>query len=205
MSKAQGMGLSLVAAEVGQYVSNIKSFERSDWLRYLAWMSTVMSLFFGTTAFVLWGHAHGVVFPGYVWFIPIGSGMFACALALDDIGHRTMYKDDLRRGEGSVHQMIVATAVPSVVALCLCYEHPETFRMPALGLIFLSFFYSAIDEAMHWFRYMTKKFDRVEMWSHFVAITGHVVMIACWWEWFDSGYPGVYETFRHIPFIGYWP
>src|SRR5690606_28557888 len=132
---------------------------------------------------------HGVEWPGYVWFIPLGTLFFAGALSIDDIGHRTLYKADLLKGEAYIHQMIVATAVPSVMALCLCYEHPETFKMPALGLILLSFFYSVLDEAMHWIRYMTKGIDRVEMWSHFLAILGHVLMIGCWWQWYTSGYP----------------
>jgi len=68
-----------------------------------------------------------------------------------------------------------------------------------LVLIFLSLFYSALDEAMHWVRYFKKGIDRVEMWSHFVAITGHVLMIGCWWQWYSAGYPGVAETLGHLP------
>lgn len=186
--------------EIKSYVGNIRRFTRSDWLRYAAWMSTVFSLLLGTSTFVLWGHANGVDWPGYVWLIPIGTAMFCSALALDDIGHRTLYKVSLSQGEGYVHQMIVGTAVPSVMALCLCYEHPETFRMPAIGLIFLSFFYSAIDEMLHWRRYLAQGIDRVEMWAHFVAIMGHVLMIGCWWQWYSAGYPGVAETLATLPF-----
>jgi len=192
--------IKLVMTEVADYVANIRRFESSDWTRYAMWIGTISSLFIGVTTFLTVGHVNGVEYPGYVWFIPLGAGMFTLALSIDDIGHRTMYKADLKKGEGHIHQMIVATAVPSVMALCLCYEHPETFKMPALGLIFLSFFYSILDEAMHWQRYMTKKFDRVEMWSHFVAILGHVIMIACWWQWYSAGYPGVEETVMHFPF-----
>lgn len=192
--------IKLVMTEVADYVANIRRFESSDWTRYAMWIGTISSLFIGVTTFLTVGHVNGVEYPGYVWFIPLGAGMFTLALSIDDIGHRTMYKADLKKGEGHIHQMIVATAVPSVMALCLCYEHPETFKMPALGLIFLSFFYSILDEAMHWQRYMTKKFDRVEMWSHFVAILGHVIMIACWWQWYSAGYPGVEETIMHFPF-----
>lgn len=194
------MPLTVVTREIQAYVGNIRFFERGDWLRYAAWIGTIASLLFGTSFFVFFGAAHGVQWPGYVWLIPLGTGMFCSALAIDDIGHRTLYKEDLRRGEAYIHQMIVATAVPSVMALCLCYEHAETFRMPALGLIFLSFFYSALDEAMHWVRYMKKGIDRVEMWSHFVAIAGHVLMITSWWQWYSSGYPGVAETLSHLPF-----
>lgn len=189
-----------VLSEVTAYVGNINRFSRSDWWRYLAWIGTIASLLLGTSFFVGWGHAHGVDWPGYVWFIPLGTAMFCAALAVDDIGHRTLYKRDLGKGEGYVHQMIVATAVPSVMALCLCYEHPETFRMPALALILLSFFYSAIDELLHWRRYLEKGLDRVEMWAHFVAIFGHVLMIGCWWQWYAAGYPGVAATLATLPF-----
>ncbi len=189
-----------VSGEITTYVGNIRRFSASDWRRYLAWIGTIASLLFGTTFFTVWGATHGVVFPGYVWFIPIGTALFCGALAVDDIGHRTVYKKDLGKGEGYIHQMIVATAVPSVMALCLCYEHPETFKIPALGLIFLSFFYSAMDETMHWRRYFEKGVDRVEMWAHFVAIVGHVLMIGCWWQWYSAGYPGVAETVRTLPF-----
>ncbi len=180
--------------EIKAYVGQIQNFNFSDWIRYLLWIGSIFGLFVGTTAFIGFGAWNGIHWPGYVWFIPIGTFLFGSALALDDIGHRTLYKSQLARGEGYVHQMIVATAIPSVMALCLCYEHGETFRIPALVLILLSFFYSALDEAMHWFRYFSQGLDRVEMWSHFTAITGHALMIACWWHWLSEGYPGVTET-----------
>ena len=192
--------MSAVTHEIRVYVANIRSFKTRDWVHYLCWMGTIFSLLAGTSAFVLFGACRGVVWPGYVYFVPIGTLLLCAALAVDDIGHRTLYKDDLRAGEGHVHRMIVATAVPSVMALCLCYEHPTTFRMPALALIFLSFSYSALDEAMHWIRYRQRGLDVVEMWSHFIAIFGHVLMISCWWQWYDAGYPGVAETLKLLPF-----
>ena len=90
--------------------------------------------------------------------------------------------------------MIVITAVGSVIALALCYEHAELMHVPAFALIWLSLFYSAIDEALHWHRYLSNGLDVVEMWSHFFAIVGHVIMIAAWWHWYTSGYPGFGET-----------
>ena len=178
---------------IKSYVGNISMFGRMDWVRYISWMLTVGSLFVGVSVFFTVGVWSGVEWPGYVWFIPLGSFMFASALAIDDIGHRTLYKEQLGKGEGHVHQMIVITAVSSVVALCLCYQHGEVFGVPALALIVLSFFYSMIDEALHWHRYLKYGVDRVEMWSHFVAITGHVLMIFCWWHWYQQGFPGVDE------------
>lgn len=192
------MSISL-GNEAKIYVSNIKTFDRFDWLKYSAWMLTVFGLFAGLTAFFSLGLLNDVRFPGYVWFVPGGTLLFALSLAFDDIGHRTIYKESLRRGEGHVHKMIVITAVTSVMALCLCYEHAETFKIPALALIALSLFYSAVDEALHWHRYLTQGLDRIEMWSHFTAITGHVLMISCWWHWFQNGYPGVSETLRYLP------
>ena len=187
-----------VFTEIKAYVLNIRSFSRSDWFRYLSWMTTIFSLLVATSTFIFFGYSRGVVWPSYVWWVPFGNFLFCSALALDDIGHRTVYKEYLRKGEAHVHQMIVLTAVPSIVALCLCYQHPETFHMVAVAFIFLSFFYSALDEALHWQRYLTQGLDRVEMWSHFVAIVGHVVMVAAWWQWYTAGYPGVTETINKI-------
>jgi len=188
-----------VIEEAKAYVGNIRDFRPEDWLRYSTWMATIASLFLGVSAFLLLGRVNGVEYPGYVWFIPGGTLLFVLALAFDDIGHRTLYKKDLKAGEGHVHQMIIVTAVTSVMALCLCYQHPTTFSIPALALIALSLFYSAVDEALHWHRYLSKGLDRIEMWSHFVAIVGHVLMITCWWHWYSEGYPGVAATLSFLP------
>lgn len=191
--------VQVAVQETKTYFEQIKNFETEDWVRYLTWIGTILTLLIGTSFFVIWSHFQGVEWPGYVWNIPIGTAIFVFALAVDDIGHRTTYKVDLQKGEAYVHQMIVITAVGSVMALCLAYQHPETMRMPALSLILLSFFYSAIDEGLHWHRYLTKKRDRVEMWSHFAAIVGHVIMITSWWQWYDNGYPGVAEALKVLP------
>ena len=61
-------------------------------------------------------------------------------------------------------------------------------------LTFLSVFYSMVDEAMHWHRYMTQKSDRVEMWSHVFIFVGHLIMMGGWWVWYFQGYGGVAET-----------
>ena len=195
---AQNQSLSL-GREAKSYVQNIKHFDRFDWFKYSAWMTTIFSLFVGLAAFFSLGHLNGVEYPGYVWFILGGTLLFAVSLAFDDIGHRTLYKEVLKTGEGHVHKMIVITAVTSVMALCLCYEHGDTFMVPALALIGLSLFYSAIDEALHWHRYLKMGLDRIEMWSHFTAIMGHVLMISCWWHWYRQGYPGVAETLAFLP------
>jgi hypothetical protein len=176
------------------YIGNIRDFQSMDWYGYLGWIGTLASLFVGVTMFLIWGTTHSVTFPGYVWVIPVGIGLFLVSLAIDDIGHRTLYKEQLRKGEGHVHKMIAFTAITSVIALCLCYEHGITLHTPAIVLICLSLFYSAIDEALHWQRYLSFKVDVVEMWSHFGAILGHTMMIFCWWQWYTEGYAGVAET-----------
>ncbi|MES2745132.1 MAG: hypothetical protein V4655_06885 [Bdellovibrionota bacterium] len=196
MADSKTMTLS---REARLYVSNIKNFERIDWVLYATWMATIFSLFVGLFAFFTLGLVNGVQYPGYVWFVPGGTLLFVVSLAFDDIGHRTLYKEELKKGEGHVHKMIVITAVTSVMALCLCYEHSTTFKVPAIALIALSLFYSMIDEALHWYRYLTYGLDRIEMWSHFTAILGHVLMISCWWHWFSEGYPGVAETLKFLP------
>lgn len=197
VSKNGGFDMSVAksaTADFFVYVLRVKEFNTKDWLLYGLWISTISSLFIGMTSFILYGWSHAIPWPGYVWFIPIGSGLFSMALAIDDIGHRTVYKEQLNKGEKYVHRMIVITAVGSVVCLCCGFGHPEVFRTPSLALIFLSFFYSAIDEWLHWKRYLSFGLDKVEMWSHFVAIVGHVLLIAAWWEWYQAGYPGVRDT-----------
>ena len=180
--------------EARVYLARVGEFDATDWLCYGLWIGTCASLLAGVGAFVALGWAAGIEWPGYVYLIVAGTALFVVALAIDTIGHRTVYKRELASGEATVHHMIVGTAVPSVMALCLCYQHAATFRWPALGLIALSFFYSAIDEAMHWRRYLRDGVDRIEAWCHFFAIIGHVVMITSWWQWVDAGYPGVAQT-----------
>ncbi len=91
------------------------------------------------TAFVLFGWIR--VFSARLCMVhPFGSGLFSLALAIDDIGHRTVYSAQLAKGEKYVHRMIVITAVGSVVCLCCGFGHPDIFRTPALALIFFIVF-----------------------------------------------------------------
>lgn len=143
--------------------------------------------------------SNGVVYPDMVWNIPVGIACFVVAIAIDTIGHRTVYKEALAEGEALIHHMTIFAGITSVVLLCLGYHHAEKIRVPALVFIFLSIVYSFFDEALHWHRYLTKKSDRIEMWSHFFILTGHLIMIYSWWKWFDAGYPGVMETLKWLP------
>lgn len=186
-------------ADVGTYVGRIREFHSRDWLVYTVWVGMMFGLFAVISAFFALGHLNGVLYPAYAWNIPMGTFIFSLAIAIDTIGHRTVYKEALKQGEALVHHITIACGISSVLVLCLAYEHPGFMRMPALVLIFLSVVYSLIDEGMHWHRYFTSKSDRVEMWSHFFILLGHLIMIGSWWVWFSDGYPGVKETLAFLP------
>lgn len=176
------------------YVGRMKLFGRTDWAAYIAWVGLMLGLLFSVTGFVLFGWAKGVEYPSYVWNVPIGVFIFVVAIAFDTIGHRTVYKEELLKGEALVHHITIFAGITSVLALCLAYHYPVFWRIPALVLVVLTMFYSAIDEALHWRRYIIGQSDRVEMWSHFFIFLGHIIMSLAWWHWFDQGYPGVAET-----------
>lgn len=180
------------------YVAEIGKFDKADWRYYAGWVGLMLGLLFSVSGFLAVGYIHRVDFPGYVWNIPIGIAIFVGAIALDTIGHRTRYKERLEDGEGFVHSITISLGISSVVALCLAYSHRDFFRIPALVLMSMSIFYSVVDEAMHWRRYMAGQSDRVEMWSHVFIFIGHIIMSLAWWYWFTEGYPGVYETLRAL-------
>jgi hypothetical protein len=138
------------------------------------------------------------VFPAEAYLVPVVVAIFAAAIAVDTIGHRTIYKEVLRGGEQLVHHVIIALGIASCVLLCLAYEHPSTYGIPAAVITALSFLYSLVDEAMHWRRYLKANSDKVEMWSHVFILTGHSIMMLGWWRWFMLGYPGVAETLQAL-------
>lgn len=176
------------------YVSRVREFRALDWLTYVAWVGLMSGLLFCTLGFVLLGHVNNVVFPAYVWNVPIGTFIFVGAISFDTIGHRTIYKEELKKGEALVHHITIFAGISSCLLLCLAYRHPDFYRIPSLVMIILSILYSLIDEALHWRRYLNGYSDRVEMWSHFFIFVGHLLMIMSWWQWFQDGYPGVKET-----------
>jgi len=180
------------------YASRIRQFTKVDWMVYVAWIGMMLGLLFAESYFLYVGWRNGVVYPSYAWNIPIGTFTFIVAIAFDTIGHRTIYKEVLKKGEALVHHITIAAGVSSVVVLCLAYHNPDFFRVPAYVLTALTVFYSIIDEAMHWRRYLTQHSDRVEMWSHFFIFVGHVIMMLSWCYWFEKGYPGVAETLRYL-------
>lgn len=187
------------SAETIVYASRVKEFSGPDWIAYIAWVGLMSGLFFATLGFVLCGYFNGVNFPSYVWNVPFGTFIFVGAIAFDTIGHRTIYKEELQKGEALVHHITIFAGIASCLLLCLAYSFPVFLRIPALVMAVLSIFYSVIDEALHWRRYINGFSDRVEMWSHFFIFVGHLIMIISWWQWFSEGYPGVRETLPFLP------
>lgn len=181
------------------YASRMKQFERDDWKVYFVWIGLMIGLLVSVVGFVAVGFLNAVQYPPYVWNVPIGTLIFIVAIAFDTIGHRTAYKAALQRGENLVHHITICAGITSVVLLCLAYRNAEFFRIPAYCFVALSIFYSAIDEWMHWERYMDGNSDRIEMWSHFFIFVGHTIMVVSWSYWFAMGYPGVQETLKFLP------
>jgi hypothetical protein len=188
-SKPQGF-----LAELRTYFARFGLFTRRDWVVYLVWVGLIAGLCAASSLFLAIGRAGGAQFPAQAYCIPIGAGIFALAIAVDTIGHRTIYKEILRGGEGLVHHIIIVCGIASCVLLCAAYPAPSSLALPALILTILSFAYSFVDEAMHWRRYLTARSDVVEMWSHVFILIGHGLMMLGWWLWYDSGYQGVAET-----------
>ncbi|MFA5583398.1 MAG: hypothetical protein WDA09_04210 [Bacteriovoracaceae bacterium] len=180
------------------YASRIKDFSAKDWLVYILWVGLMYGLFIAVSIFIGIGHFGNVIYPAYVYNIPLGVFIFSTAIAFDTIGHRTIYKEFLQKAEALVHQLTIFAGITSVLVLCMAYYHPVFLRIPALVLIALSIIYSLIDEALHWYRYLAKSSDRVEMWSHFFILLGHMIMILSWWQWYDEGYIGVNETLKLV-------
>ena len=174
------------------YLGRIRWFERVDWLVYLAWVGTMLGLVAATGGFLIVGARCGVAVPAEAWMVPGGALVFALAIAVDTIGHRTIYKQVLRGGEQLVHHLTIACGVGSCVLLCVAYPHRAAW-IPAIVLTVLSFVYSLVDEAFHWRRYTSGNAEKVEMWSHLGIFIGHGTMMLGWWLYFFDGYPGVRE------------
>lgn len=176
-----------------RYVARISEFTRVDWIVYLGWVGMMLGLVVSTGGFLLLGAQHGVTWPVEAWLVPVGAAIFTIAIAIDTIGHRTIYKEALRGGEQLIHHITIVCGVGSVVLLVLAYD-ARVFAIPAMVLTVLSFVYSLIDELFHWRRYVRTQADPVEMWSHVGIFIGHGIMMLGWWRCYQLGYPGVRET-----------
>ena len=147
--------------ELRTYFGRFRLFTKRDWFVYLAWVGLISGLCAISSLFLAIGRAAGAQFPSEAYWVPIGAGIFALAIAVDTIGHRTVYKEILRGGEGLIHHIIIVCGISSCVLLCAAYPTPSGLALPALVLTILSFVYSFVDEAMHWRRYLTARSDVV--------------------------------------------
>jgi hypothetical protein len=181
------------ASELRIYVGRVNEFERVDWAVYLAWVGLMLGLVVATGGFVGLGALAGAPLPGVAVWVPIGAVIFSGSIAVDTIGHRTVYKKEIQRAEGLVHGITIFCGIGSCILLCVAYSNPS-FWIPAMVLTVLSFMYSVVDEAFHWRRYVQQHSDEVEMWSHVGIFVGHGIMMVAWWAWFFGGYAGVAET-----------
>lgn len=187
------MERSSLLSELGIYVGRVREFGRVDWIVYVSWVGMMFGLVGATGGFLLGGRAAGVTFPAVAWWVPAGALVFAISIAIDTIGHRTIYKKEIQAAEGLVHGITILCGIGSCVLLCAAFSSHAAW-IPALVLTVLSFVYSLIDEAFHWRRYVRRHSDRVEMWSHVGIFVGHGTMMLGWWAWYFGGYLGVAET-----------
>jgi hypothetical protein len=183
-----------LSADLRVYFGRFREFAAVDWAVYAGWVGLMLGLTLASGGFLLLGLQAGARFPPEAFLLPLGAGLFTVAIAVDTVGHRTIYKQVLRGGEALVHHVIIVTGVGSCVLLVAAYPHREALALPALVLTILSFAYSFVDEAMHWRRYLSGRSDVVEMWSHVGILIGHGIMMAGWWRWYWLGYGGVAET-----------
>jgi hypothetical protein len=176
------------------YVGRIREFSGRDWLVYAGWVGLMLGLLLSSGVFVAIGHLGSAPLPAAAYLVPIGAAIFTLSIAVDTIGHRTIYKQEIQRAEGLVHGITIFCGITSTVLLCAAYSARAALWIPAMVLTVLSFLYSLIDEAFHWRRYVSQNSDRVEMWSHVGILVGHSLMMVAWWAWFFGGYGGVAET-----------
>jgi hypothetical protein len=187
---------------ISLYVGRIRQFKRVDWMVYVAWVGLMLGFLLVTAGFVWLGRRAGAPLPPEASLVPLGAAIFTAAIAVDTIGHRTIYKEALRGGEALVHHVIIALGIGSCVLLCAAYTGGRGYGVPALVLTVLSFVYSLVDEVMHWRRYLAAKSDVVEMWSHVFILVGHTTMMVAWWAWYARGYAGVAETLAALRGLG---
>jgi hypothetical protein len=180
------------------YLGRIRFFGRADWAAYVSWVGLMLGLCAATGGFVWLGRRAGAPLPPEAYLVPLGAAVFTLAIAVDTIGHRTIYKEVLRGGEALVHHVIIALGIGSCVLLCAAYSGGRLYGVPAIVLTILSFVYSLVDEVMHWRRYLSGKSDVVEMWSHVFILLGHGTMMVAWCLWYAGGYRGVAETLASL-------
>lgn len=180
------------------YVSRVREFSRADWGVYIAWVGLMVGLVLATGGFVAAGSAAGAALSPAAYLVPLGALVFTISIAIDTVGHRTVYREEIQAAEGLVHGITILCGIGSCVLLTAAYHERVLFGIPAMVLTVLSFFYSVVDEVFHWRRYVFHKSDPVEMWSHVGIFVGHLTMMGAWWAWFFDRYRGVAETLAFL-------
>ena len=176
------------------YFGRFRQFAPIDWLVYAAWVGLMAGLALSSAGFLSIGRRAGAQFPVEAWLLPAGAAIFTLAIAVDTIGHRTVYQQVLRGGEALVHHVTIVTGIGACLFLIAAYPQRGALALVAAVLTGLSFIYSLVDEVMHWRRYLGGRSDVIEMWSHVFILIGHGTMMAGWWRWYLLGYPGVRPT-----------
>jgi hypothetical protein len=176
------------------YIGRVREFSRTDWIVYVSWVGLMFGLVAATGGFVAAGSAAGASLSRAAYLVPLGALIFTLSIAIDTIGHRTVYREEIKAAEGLVHGITILCGIGSCVLLTAAYHERVLFGIPAMVLTVLSFFYSVVDEVFHWRRYVSSKSDPVEMWSHVGIFVGHLTMMVAWWAWFFDRYRGVAET-----------
>lgn len=189
-------------SELKVYVGRAREFSARDWLVYVAWVGLMLGLVCATGGFLIAGRRGGVSFPAEAWLVPLGAVVFTLSIAVDTIGHRTVYKQAISGAEGLVHAITIFCGIGSCVLLTAAFDHRKSMWIPAAVLTGLSFVYSLVDEAFHWRRYVRQYADRIEMCSHVGILIGHSTMMVAWWAWFFEGYSGVRETLGYFGSAG---
>ena len=103
---------------LGLYVGRIRLFRRADWIVYVSWVGLMMGLCAATGGFVWLGRRVAAPLPAEAFLVPAGAAVFTLAIALDTIGHRTIYREALRGGEALVHHVIIGLGIASCILLC---------------------------------------------------------------------------------------
>src|SRR5688572_11646033 len=111
-------------SELVTYVGRMALFGPRDWAVYVSWVGLMLGLVASTGGFLLVGHAAGVSYPDSAWLVPFGALLFSLSIAVDTIGHRTIYKEEISGAEGLVHGITIACGISSCVLLCIAYSRP---------------------------------------------------------------------------------
>ena len=67
---------------------------------------------------MLVGRRAGAPLPPEATLVPLGAAIFTLAIAVDTIGHRTIYKEALRGGEALVHHIIIVARRSRAACCC---------------------------------------------------------------------------------------